>query len=45
MLEYYDALGEFEAWIAETSPVSVGTLLEEGGMGIVNEAMRPLRIE
>jgi len=44
-LEYYDALGEFEAWIAGTSPVSVGTLLEEGGVGIVNDAMRPLRIE
>jgi len=45
MLEYYDALGEFEAWIAETSPVSVGTLFEEGGVGVINDAMRPLRIE
>jgi ketosteroid isomerase-like protein len=45
MLEYYDALGEFEEWIAETAPVSVGTLFEEGGVGLLNDAMRPLRIE
>jgi peptidoglycan/xylan/chitin deacetylase (PgdA/CDA1 family) len=45
MLEYYDALDEFEAWIAETSPVSIGTLVEEGGVGMINDAMRPLRIE
>jgi peptidoglycan/xylan/chitin deacetylase (PgdA/CDA1 family) len=45
MLEYYDALGAFEAWIAETGPVSVGTLFEEGGVGVINDAMRPLRIE
>jgi peptidoglycan/xylan/chitin deacetylase (PgdA/CDA1 family) len=45
MLEYYDALSEFEEWVAETSPVSVGTFLEDGGVGIVLDAMRPLRIE
>lgn len=45
MLEYYDALDEFETWIAETAPVSVGTLFEDGGVGLINDAMRPLRIE
>jgi len=45
MLEYYGALEAFEEWIAETTPVSVGTLFEEGGVGLINDAMRPLRIE
>jgi len=45
MLEYYDAIEEFEAWIAETGPVSVGTLFDRGGVGLVNDAMRPLRVE
>ena len=45
MLEYYDALAEFQAWIAETSPVSVGTMFEDGGVGMINDAMRPLRVE
>ena len=44
MLEYYDALGEFGEWIADTTPVSIGTLFEEGGVGLINDAMRPLRI-
>jgi peptidoglycan/xylan/chitin deacetylase (PgdA/CDA1 family) len=44
MLEYYGALEEFGAWIGETSPVSVGTLFEEGGVGMINDAMRPLRV-
>lgn len=45
MLEYYDALDEFEDWIGEATPVSVGTCIEEGGVGLINDAMRPLRIE
>ena len=45
MLAYYDALGAFEAWVAEAEPVTVGTCLEEGGVGLINDAMRPLRIE
>lgn len=45
MLEYYDALGEFEAWIAEATPVPIGELFEAGGVGLLNDAMRPLRIE
>jgi peptidoglycan/xylan/chitin deacetylase (PgdA/CDA1 family) len=45
MLEYYDAFDGFEAWIGDTSPVSIGTLFEEGGVGMISDAMRPLRIE
>jgi peptidoglycan/xylan/chitin deacetylase (PgdA/CDA1 family) len=47
MLDYYDASEEFAAWLAETSPVTVGTLLagESEGVGLVCDAMRPLRIE
>jgi len=45
MLEYYDALAAFEAWVADAGPVSIGTLFEEGGVGLINDAMRPLRIE
>lgn len=45
MLEYYDGLDEFEAWFREANPVSVGTLFENGGVGLLNDAMRPLRME
>jgi peptidoglycan/xylan/chitin deacetylase (PgdA/CDA1 family) len=45
MLAYYDARDEFESWLAETSPVPVGTMIAEGGVGLINDAMRPLRIE
>ncbi|MFB6160926.1 MAG: polysaccharide deacetylase family protein [Haloferacaceae archaeon] len=45
MLEYYGALDEFEAWLDETGPVSVGESFESGGVGLINDAMRPLRIE
>jgi peptidoglycan/xylan/chitin deacetylase (PgdA/CDA1 family) len=44
MLAYYDATSEFEAWIDETEPVAVGTALTEGGVGLLNDAMRPLRV-
>lgn len=45
MLEYYDASEEYHDWIAANSPVTVGTALESGGVGLINDAMRPLRIE
>jgi peptidoglycan/xylan/chitin deacetylase (PgdA/CDA1 family) len=45
MLEYYDGLGAFEAWFEETAPVSVGEMFEDGGVGLLNDAMRPLRVE
>lgn len=44
MLDYYDACSEFETWLADTKPVSIGTLIDDGGVGIINDAMRPLRI-
>jgi hypothetical protein len=45
MLEYYDAMGQFESWIAETRPVCIDTLVNDGGVGVLLDAMRPLRIE
>jgi peptidoglycan/xylan/chitin deacetylase (PgdA/CDA1 family) len=48
MLEYYDALGEFEGWVADATPVPVGSLFEadgRGSIGMINDAMRPLRVE
>ncbi|MDR9380833.1 MAG: polysaccharide deacetylase family protein [Natronomonas sp.] len=45
MLEYYDALAEFETWVDETEPVSIESYVDDGGVGIVLDAMRPLRIE
>lgn len=45
MLEYYNALTPYYDWIRDTSPVSVGTFFKEGGIGLINDAMRPLRIE
>ena len=48
MLEYYDAHSEFEEWVADTTPASVGTLFEADGresVGMINDAMRPLRVE
>lgn len=45
MLEYYDAFEAFEEWIDATAPVSIDRLFESGGVGTINDAMRPLPIE
>ena len=45
MVEYYDGLEELVEWITETTPVSIEKLVETGGIGMINDAMRPLRIE
>jgi len=46
MLEYYDAMAEFEAWIEAVQPVSVGEQLAGGGedAGVVLDCLRPMRI-
>lgn len=45
MLDYYDAVGEFDAWLAETSPVAMERLVDgENGVGLLVDAMRPLRM-
>jgi peptidoglycan/xylan/chitin deacetylase (PgdA/CDA1 family) len=45
MLDYYDATDAFDAWVAETSPVSVERLVDgEEGVGLLVDAMRPLRV-
>jgi peptidoglycan/xylan/chitin deacetylase (PgdA/CDA1 family) len=43
MLEYYDALDEFTDWIDETGPTTVGECID-GGVGLLHDAMRPLRM-
>jgi len=45
MLDYYDGFDELAEWITETTPVSIETLVETGGVGMIHDAMRPLRIE
>jgi peptidoglycan/xylan/chitin deacetylase (PgdA/CDA1 family) len=45
MLDYYDATEAFDAWVAETSPVAVGELVDGAdGVGLLVDAMRPLRV-
>ncbi|MFB6300220.1 MAG: polysaccharide deacetylase family protein [Halobacteriales archaeon] len=45
MLEYFDAMDAFEEWLREYQPTSVGTAVAEGGIGMVLDCLRPLRIE
>jgi len=45
LMSYFDAESAFAAWISDTSPVSVAELRESGGVGMLNDAARPLRIE
>jgi peptidoglycan/xylan/chitin deacetylase (PgdA/CDA1 family) len=45
MLDYYDATDAFDAWVAETSPVSVERVVDgDEGVGLLVDAMRPLRV-
>lgn len=44
MLEYYDGLEEYWDWLAETGPSTIGSTFESGGVGLINDAMRPMRI-
>ncbi|WP_416841276.1 polysaccharide deacetylase family protein [Haloferax sp. DFSO52] len=45
LLDYYDAMDEFGDWIEAANPSSVRTQLDEGGVGVVLDCLRPLRIE
>jgi len=45
LVEHFDATDEFHAWIDEFRPVSVGEWVEEGGVGLLVDAVRPLKIE
>ncbi|MDY6817610.1 MAG: polysaccharide deacetylase family protein [Halobacteriales archaeon] len=45
MLEYFDAMAAFEEWLREYQPTSVGTAIAEGGIGMVLDCLRPLKIE
>ena len=45
VIEFYDATPAFEAWIDEHRPKPVSEWIEEGGVGLLVDAVRPLRIE
>lgn len=44
VLEYYDAIDEFERWIREVEPVSVGERLAGGGVGVLFDCVLALRV-
>jgi len=43
-LENYDAMEEFRAFVEDVQPVAPGTQIEEGGVGVVLDCTRPLKI-
>ena len=45
MIEYYDGLSEFAKWIGDIQPTTIGSVMDTGGIGMICDAMRPLRIE
>jgi peptidoglycan/xylan/chitin deacetylase (PgdA/CDA1 family) len=45
VVEFYDGTAELEAWIDEHRPRPVSEWIEEGGVGLLVDAVRPLRIE
>lgn len=45
MLEYFDAMDAFEAWLEKYQPTTVGTADTAGGVGMVLDCLRPLKIE
>lgn len=44
MLEYYDAVDEFESWIETTDPVPVTEQVTDDGIGVVLDCLSPMRI-
>jgi peptidoglycan/xylan/chitin deacetylase (PgdA/CDA1 family) len=45
LMSYFGATAAFDVWIADASPASVTNMRETGGVGMLNDAARPLRIE
>lgn len=45
MLEYFGTTDQFDEWLTAAEPVSIGEQVESGGVGVVIDANRPLRIE
>jgi hypothetical protein len=43
-LENYDAMDEFEAWVRDVRPVAPGQQIDDGGVGVVLDCTRPLKI-
>lgn len=44
MLEYYDAIQEFERWLGAVDAVSIDERRRNGGVGIVLDCLRPLKL-
>lgn len=45
LIEYYGATAEFESWLGTVGPVrSVGEQVRDGGVGIVLDCLRPLKL-
>ena len=44
MLEYYDALDDYRDWIHDVQPVAITDYFDSDRTGLINDAMRPLRI-
>ena len=45
MVDYYDGRNELRAWIIDTQPTTISNVLSGNGIGLICDAMRPLRIE
>lgn len=45
LIEYVDATAYFESWIDEHRPRPVGEWIEDGGVGLLVDAVRPPKIE
>jgi hypothetical protein len=43
-LEYYDAMDEFEAFVADVEPVAPSRQVDRGGVGVVLDCTRPLKL-
>lgn len=42
--EYYDATDEFEAWVRDVQPVAPSEQVDDGGIGVVLDCTRPLKL-
>lgn len=45
LIGYYDGMGEFAEWIEAVDPVSVSEQLDTGGVGVVLDCLRPIKVE
>ena len=45
LIEHFGATDAFHAWIDEFQPTTVSGWVEDGGVGLLVDAVRPLKIE